>query len=164
MRTFFWNILFALSWLAVTGKFTWGQFSVGFILSYLIMTYLFYNSKSTYFNGISRTFVRNYPKIVKLCFYFLWEIIISNLRVAYYVIMPNNRMKPGIIAVPLDIKTDVEIIMFANMITLTPGTLSLDISQDRETLYVHSIYIDDVEKFKSDLKNNLEKRIQEAFK
>jgi len=163
MRTWFWNILWALSWLAVTGTFTWSQFSIGFLLSFLILSYVFSESKKRYFNGVHLKFLLKIPKIIVFFLYFLWEIIIANIRVAYYIMMPNDRMRPGVIAVPLGVKSDIEIIIFANMITLTPGTLSLDVSQDRKTLYVHSIAIDDAEKLKKDLKNSFEKRIQEIF-
>ena len=73
-------------------------------------------------------------------------------------------MKPGIVAIPLDAKTDLEITFLANLITLTPGTLSLDCSEDRKTLYIHSMYIDDLEKFRAEIKNTLEKRLLEVMR
>lgn len=163
MRTWFWNILWALSWLAVTGTFTWRQFFIGFLLSYLVLSYVYTKSEKKYFNGVNLKFLLKIPKIIVFFLYFLWEIIIANMRVACYIMMPNDRMRPGVIAVPLSVKSEIEIVIFANMITLTPGTLSLDVSPDRKTLYVHSIAIDDAEKLKRDLKNSFEKRIQEIF-
>ena len=52
-------------------------------------------------------------------------------------------MKPGIVKIPLDLETDVEITLLASLITLTPGTLSLDVSKDKKVLYVHSMYVYD---------------------
>lgn len=80
--------------------------------------------------------------------YFGWEIFMSNLRVAYDVLTPQHYMHPGILAIPLDAKTDLEITMLANMISLTPGTLSLDVSSDRKVLFVHAMYLEEVEEFK----------------
>ena len=56
------------------------------------------------------------------------------------MLSPHPKIRPGIIGVPLDAKTDGEITLLACLITLTPGTLSLDVSDDRKTLYVHSMY------------------------
>ena len=68
-------------------------------------------------------------------------------------------MRPGIIAIPLDAKTDVEITLLANMITFTPGSVSLDVSNDRKVLYVYVMYIDDVEEARRRIKEGLERRI-----
>ena len=73
-------------------------------------------------------------------------------------------MKPGIIAIPLEAKTDFEITLLANLITMTPGTLSLDLSEDRRTLYVHAMYIHDPEKIRASIKNDLERRVLEVFR
>jgi len=91
----------------------------------------------------------------------LYELVKANLQVAYEVITPNLNMTPGIVAVPLDISSDFQITMLANLITLTPGTLSLDVSEDKKVLYVHSMYIKDREEFIKGIKTGFEKRIIE---
>ena len=68
-------------------------------------------------------------------------------------------MKPGVIGIPIEAKTDLEITVLANLITMTPGTLSLDISPDRKTLYVHAMYIHDPEELRRDIKENFEPRV-----
>ena len=73
--------------------------------------------------------------------YFVKELILSALQVAWLVVQPRLRLRPGIIAYPLTVTTDLQITLLANMITLTPGTLSVDVSRDRKTLYVHAIDI-----------------------
>jgi multicomponent Na+:H+ antiporter subunit E len=73
-------------------------------------------------------------------------------------------MNPGIIAFPLDAKSDLEITLFANLLTLTPGTLSLDVSSDKKILYVHALYVKDADSFRSELKNGLEKRLLEVLR
>lgn len=104
---------------------------------------------------------RKIPKLINFIFYFLYEIIKANFRLAYEVLTPLHNMKPGVIAFPLDAKTDLEITLFANIISLTPGSLSLDVSKDKKTLYIHAVFIDDndVEEYKRKLKNGLEKKL-----
>lgn len=99
---------------------------------------------------------------LKLILYFLWEVILSNLRVIQEVLSPRFRMRPGILAVSLDSQTDLEIALFANMITLTPGTLSVHVSRDRRVLYVHSMYAADPEAAKRELKASFERRVLEV--
>jgi multicomponent Na+:H+ antiporter subunit E len=91
--------------------------------------------------------------------YFLYELIKANLQVAMDVITPKFYMKPAIIEFPLDAKTDLEITFLANVITLTPGTLSLDVSEDRKSLYIHAMYVDDKEEFIDEIKQGFERRI-----
>jgi multicomponent Na+:H+ antiporter subunit E len=76
---------------------------------------------------------------------FLRELVLSALRVAWLVVQPKPRLHPGIIAYPLTVTTDAQITLLANMITLTPGTLSIDVSDDRRTLYIHAIDVTDRE-------------------
>ena len=83
---------------------------------------------------------------------------------AYDVITPHLYMRPGIVAVPLDAKTDQEITLLANLITLTPGTLSLDVSHDKRTLYVHAMFVDSPESVRDSIKNGFEKRLLELLR
>ncbi len=80
---------------------------------------------------------------------------------AWEVGTPKLYMTPGIVGVPLDVKSDGQITMLANFITLTPGTLSLDVSEDKKVLYVYSMYITNREDFIKGIKNGFEKRIIE---
>jgi multicomponent Na+:H+ antiporter subunit E len=73
-------------------------------------------------------------------------------------------MRPGVVAVPLDARTDAEITLLANLITLTPGTLSLDVSADRSFLYVHAMYVDDVNDVKRQIKDGFERRLLEVMR
>lgn len=99
--------------------------------------------------------------LVELFVFFLWELIIASLAVAYEVVRPGHNMKPGIIAVPLDAKTDLEITIFSSLVTLTPGTLSLDVSADKSHLFVHAMYIQkgDSSVLAKQLKEGFERRI-----
>jgi multicomponent Na+:H+ antiporter subunit E len=72
-------------------------------------------------------------------------------------------MRPGVIGIPLRARTDLEITVLANLITMTPGTLSLDVSPDRRTLYIHAMYIHDPEALRRDIQDNLERRVLELL-
>jgi multicomponent Na+:H+ antiporter subunit E len=91
--------------------------------------------------------------------YFLWELTLANLRVAYDVVTPTHYMRPVILALPMDADTDIEITVLANLITLKPGTLSLDVSVDRKVLYVHSMYLEEPHEFKK-----FERRLLRVFR
>lgn len=157
MNLFVLNILLSLAWIALTGEFTPINFIIGFGLGYLILWFSGRGSPS----GI---YFRKIPKIIWFAFFFFREVIKSNLRVTYEVLTPGRNMKPGIIAIPLDAKTDLEITILANLITLTPGTLSIDVSDDRTILYVHAMFIDDVAGAKQNLKHKLERRLLEVMR
>jgi multicomponent Na+:H+ antiporter subunit E len=146
------NVLLTLVWVALTGKFGLGNFLFGFGLSFFILWLLARDA------GDYRYFKR-VPLLLSFFFFFLYELIKANLQVAYDVITPRFFMKPGIVKIPLDAETDLEITLLANLITLTPGTLALDVSDDRRVLYVHVMYLHDKEKFIQSVKTGFEKRL-----
>jgi len=74
---------------------------------------------------------------------FLYELVLANLSVARIVLSPSLPIRPGIIAYETKLESDLAITSLANMITLTPGTLTLDVSEDRRFLYIHTLNIQD---------------------
>jgi multicomponent Na+:H+ antiporter subunit E len=91
--------------------------------------------------------------------YFAYEIFAGAVLVAWDVVTPQLKARPGIVAVPLDAQTPAEAAIFANALSLTPGTISLDLSPDMKTLYVHAMFVDDPDKVRQDLKQGLERRL-----
>jgi multicomponent Na+:H+ antiporter subunit E len=144
------NILLTFVWVALTGSFMLVNFLFGFALAFAIM-WLIDRSENKYFRVV--------PKVVVFFFFFMKELIKANWQVAYDVITPKFYMKPGIVAVPLDAKSDLEITLLANLISLTPGTLSLDVSDDKKVLYVHAMFITDEEEFIRSVKDGFEARL-----
>jgi len=161
MSGFLWNILLALAWVGLNGEFTNGNFIVGFALGFLI---LFFARRGTDGKTVAPSYGRKAWRVAGLLLFFIKKLIVANLRVAYDVLTPGYRMRPGILAVPLDAETDLEITLLANLITLTPGTLSLDVSDDRRTLYIHAMYADDPEAVKLSIKEGFERRILEVLR
>jgi multicomponent Na+:H+ antiporter subunit E len=154
---FLFNILLALVWMALTGEFDFVNFMFGFIVSFFALWVIARGNRE-------RGYFYRLPKIVGFFFFFLKELTKANLEVAYDVITPKFYMKPGIVRIELDAQTDLEITLLANLITLTPGTLSLDVSDDRKVLYVHAMYIRDKEQFVHSIKNGFEKRLLEILR
>jgi len=153
MRTrFLLNNLLTFVWVALTGTFTFLNFAFGFLLSFGAL-WLINTSKS------DEKYFQIVPRAIGFVFFFLYELVKANIHVAYDVITPTFYMTPGIVRVPLDAKTDFEITLLANLISLTPGTLSIDVSEDRKVLYVHSMYIEDKDKFIEGIKNGFERRL-----
>jgi len=151
------NILLALAWIALTGHFTATNLFIGLALGYLTLWITQrYHSSAVYFGKLRR--------LIGFVVYFAWELLKANLRVAYEVITPGHHMRPAILAIPLDAKTDLEITALANLITLTPGTLSLEVAEDRKTLFIHAMYVDDVTLFKERLKQGLERRLLQVLR
>jgi len=110
-----------------------------------------------------RAYFRKLPKLVSFLYFFLKELVVSNLKVAFDIMTPNLYMQPTVLALPLSVKTDLEITLLSGFICITPGSLSIDLSSDRKFLYMHTLYLkdNDVEAFKHSIKQGLERRILE---
>lgn len=157
MNLFLVNIFLALGFSAVLGRLNLSGFIAGFVVGYLAL----WLSKPLY--GKTGYFER-LPKVLGLITYFGKELLISNLKVLWDVITPRHISRPGIIALPLDARTDAEIMLVANLISLTPGTLSLDLSEDRRLLYIHVMFLDDIEQTRREIKQGLERRVLEVMR
>lgn len=161
MKTYLINILLAITIVYFISPYMpdWSYGIIGiFILLFLVYVVLwllswFYDKRH----------FKKVPKVAALFLYFLKELFFASLKVAYDIVTPKFLLRPGIIAYPLLAKTDLEITLLANMVSLTPGTLSMAVSEDRKTLYVHSLYIlnDDKEEVIATIKKGFERRILE---
>lgn len=110
-----------------------------------------------------RRYFHKLPKLIEFIAFITKELMVSSLRVAYDVLTRTAHMRPAIIAVPLDVRSDREITTLAVLVTLTPGTLALRVSEDRGTLYVHEMYVrnGDVEAVRRAIKDGYERRVLE---
>ena len=150
-------------WVFLTGELTLGNIGFGFLLS----AFLLYSSG----RGLGTQLIQ--PQSGFKVFKYLWTLLrfigffikelISAGKVVFISILRPNLLKPGIVAVPLDLTRDEEITLLANLITLTPGTLSLDVSSDKKVIYVHSIQVDNPDKFRQEIKEGFETRVREVL-
>lgn len=155
MTLFLLNLLLALVWMGVTGVGTFVNLVFGLVIGFAAL----WLTREIW--GDTRYF-RRLPLIVRLLLLFLYELVLSSLRVARDVLKPRMTFRPGIVAVPIDLKDDLQITMLANLITLTPGTMSVDVSDDRKHIYVHAMDIGDRDQLIRDIKDGFETRIREA--
>jgi len=144
------------AWVAVTGEVTVANLLEGAVLAGLLVLLLRVPVRR-------RVRLGRVPKALGLLVYFLKEIVLANAAVARSLLSPASSLSPGIVAVPLDLKSDAGITVLANLVTLTPGTLSLDVSPDRTTLYVHALHVEDPEAFRREVKEGFERRVKEVF-
>ena len=94
----------------------------------------------------------------------LKDIVVANVQVAILVIGPMRNIKPGFIAIPLDMKDTFAITILASTVTMTPGTVSCELSEDREWLYVHVLDMpDDEQEVINFIKQRYEARVKEIF-
>ncbi len=157
MMTFLSNIFLSIVWATMTGDISHANLTVGFALSFCILWFMQPAMKPTdYFRRCWLT--------ISFLFYFIGELITANWRVFIDVVTPTLAARPAIVALPLDATTDLEITLLACLITLTPGTLSLDVSDDRKVLYVHDMFVDDALESKRTLKEGLERRLLEVLR
>ncbi len=103
-------------------------------------------------------------QIIDFVLFLTWQTIVSTLRVAWDVLSPKNYKRPGVIAVPLDVRSDVAITVLTTMISLTPGSVSLDISSDRQVLYIHGMFINDPVAYRREIKEKFERRVLELLR
>lgn len=153
------TIVLALGWAAVTGSFTLPNLLLGALIGgaglFVVRQY------------VARPhFLPRVLRIVSLALLFIGELVVSALRVARLVIRPdlNAHIRPAIIAFPLSVTSDAEITLLANLITLTPGTLSVDVSEDRRLLYIHAIHVTDRAAFIKEIATGFEAKVMGAFR
>jgi multicomponent Na+:H+ antiporter subunit E len=149
------NFIISFLWLFLNNDYHVSTFFIGYILGLGIIFAL-----RRFFNN--RFYFRNIIAVIKLILIFLKELILSNIEIFKIIIRPKLNINPGIFALPTELKRDWEITVLANLITLTPGTLVVDISDDKKILYIHAMDIKDVDEAIHSIKNSFEKAIMEV--
>ncbi len=160
MRQLVLFILCMITWILLTFSLELSNIIVGIIVS-LITTILF--SRYFFKNTVKFFQPRRYYWLILYLFVFIWECLKANFDVAYRVLHPAMPIKPGIVKVKLNLRSDTAKMMLANSITMTPGTLSVDLKGD--ILYVHWIYVSstDPEIYSQKIAGRFEKFIKRIF-
>jgi multicomponent Na+:H+ antiporter subunit E len=151
------NLLLAVVWCMLTGSFTLVSLVTGFVLGFAALWVLrpLLEAPRSYF---TRTF-----HWIRLVVMFHYELVVSSIEVVVDVLTPQHRSRPAIVDVPLDVKSDAGILLVTNLISLTPGTLSLDVSPDRSTLRVHAMFGEDPDAVRRQLKDGMERWVRLAL-
>jgi|SRR5699024_7231818 len=151
------NILIAVIWIFLQNSYTFTDFMFGYLIGILI---LFILRRFLVFDFyLSRVWA-----IIKLIMLFISELIKANIDVVKVVLNPKLDNQPGIFAVRTKLESEVEITLLAALISLTPGTISMDFSDDSRTIYIHAIDMPDKEEMINDIHDTFEQAIMEVTK
>jgi multicomponent K+:H+ antiporter subunit E len=150
------TIMVVVFWLLMSDSFTVGEFVLGLVLGVVIP--LFAARLDREFARIGT--LRPLPKLVAVT---LWDILMSNIEVAAQVLGRESKLHPGFIWIPLDIANIHGIAALTSMITLTPGTVSAALSDDRKYLLVHVLNLQDEQKLIAEIKRRYEAPLMEIF-
>lgn len=157
MIYFLLNLFFATGWILVNGNYSLLNFVAGFFIGF-ISIYLTqpFNNPHKYFRAFRASFV--------LVLVFLYELVISVKDVVWEVLTPHYKSNPDIVNVPLDLDNDIAITLLASMVSLIPGTIVIDVSDDKSYMVVHAMFAESEEQVISYVKNKIEKRILEIIR
>lgn len=150
------SILLALAWAALQGEITLVNLLVGYAVGYGVLAGL---ARGGVLPG---TLVSRTAHGLELAAFFAWELVLANFRVAGDVLR-GNRMAPAVVAIPLDITSDGEIMLLSMLINITPGSVTIDLSDDRRTLYVHVMHMQSAEQTRHEIKGGFERRVKLLF-
>jgi multicomponent Na+:H+ antiporter subunit E len=151
------SILLALAWAALQGDFSLQGLGVGYVLGYLVLFVLGRGGV------LPARLSAKLWYAISLAGFFAWEILLANVRVAADVVNPARSITPAVVAVPLDVTSDGEILLLSALINITPGSVTIDLSDDRRTLYVHVMHMVTPEQTRHEIKSGFERRVQQLF-
>ena len=152
------TLLLTAFWLVLLNDLSMGGIALGLIIGILIPLY------TTNFWPTPPS-VKSYPKAIAYTFLVLGDIIVANFQVAYWILLWKvSDLKPRFITIPLDIRTPEAIATLAGTITLTPGTVSADLSADGRALLVHGLHVPDEAEAIAAIKDRYETRLKEIFR
>ncbi|MEM9853606.1 MAG: Na+/H+ antiporter subunit E [Pseudomonadota bacterium] len=156
MNNFAANLVLAAVWAIFFGGFTWLTVLSGFVAGYVVLWVL------QPLTGVRSTYFKRVFYWIRLLVMFFYELIVSSAQVLWDIITPTLYARPAIIHMPLDVKSDTGILLVTNLISLTPGTLSIDVSEDRKTLTLHAMFADDPLAVCNSLKSGMERWVIDA--
>ncbi|MFJ7935740.1 Na+/H+ antiporter subunit E [Sporosarcina sp. NPDC096371] len=149
------NVFIAFVWMFMSTSMTASTFIIGYLIGLLLIFMM-----RRFFK--ERLYIWRLWATVKLTLLFFKELTLSNISVLRVVLRPKMDIQPMIFALPTDLEHDWEITLLSSLITLTPGTIVLNVSDDQRTLYIHAIDVDDVDEAIDSIKNTFEKAIKEV--
>jgi multicomponent Na+:H+ antiporter subunit E len=152
------TLVFAFGWAAATGEVSLPSLVFGALIGSVALFVIRAHVSGP--TGMGRL-----RRIARLKLLFWRELWLSAFRVARLVLRPDleRHLRPAIVAYPLNVTRDAEITLLANLITLTPGTLSVEVTEDRKHLLIHAIDLGDRDAFIAEIRDGFEKRVKEVF-
>jgi multicomponent Na+:H+ antiporter subunit E len=138
------NLLLAFVWMFLTGTFSIGNVAVGFVLGFLTL-WLLRPVLGT------RGYVRGGFGIGRLVVVYLFELFIAAVQLARDILRPNPPIRGGFLHYDASHLSPGKTVLLSNMLSLTPGTLTVDIDDDGDVLYIHTVYAHDIDKIRRGL-------------
>ncbi|MFP1677435.1 Na+/H+ antiporter subunit E [Alloalcanivorax sp. C16-2] len=149
------SLLLWLSWLLLNG-FSWGHGLLGLVLAVVLPL-----GTRPFWPNVPR--LRDFPKLVRFVLVVHWDIITANLVVARLILGSPRKLRPAFVEMPLELTDDFAITLLTSTISLTPGTVSADVSEDRRTLLIHALDMDDEAALVAQIKQRYERPLKEIF-
>lgn len=153
------NVLLAVIWAALWGSLDPVNLIGGFVFGFAAL----WCARRLAGPPLATQYFRAVPQALILLVYFLKELVLSCLMVARDCIAPRPRLQPAILRLPIADSSDLEIFLLSNLITLTPGTLTLDVAADRSHLLIHTIYAQDPDALIAALNSGMVRRVRAVF-
>ncbi|MFD0915434.1 Na+/H+ antiporter subunit E [Pseudahrensia aquimaris] len=153
----FLTLLLAIVWVLLQNEVSAGMVVFGFILGIIIprATAVWWPERPSNFRM---------GKMIKYSLLVIWDIIIANIQVGWIVLTkPNSKLKPAWVVVPIDVRQPEAITVLAGTVTLTPGTISADLSNCGHYLLVHALHTEDPDAVREEIKERYERRLKEIF-
>ncbi|KKK34079.1 MULTISPECIES: Na+/H+ antiporter subunit E [Salinicoccus] len=151
------NLLLAVLWMFMGSEFSVASFTTGYIMG-LAAVFLLRRFLPGSF------YLRRVWRIVRLFFIFIIEMVKANIDVVKIVLSPKIDVHPGFYAYPCDLEEDWEVVLLSSLITLTPGTVVVAISDDHSTIYIHGVDMKSAEEEIQNIKSAFENEIKEVAK
>lgn len=143
-------------WLLMNNTIAPGHWVLGFLLAWAIPFF----TQSFW----PQSMVLNRPLLaLRFLLLVLWDILIANVQVAILIMGPRQKLSPAFMRIPLDLKQDFTITLLANTISLTPGTVTVDLQMEEGYLLVHGLNVDDIDQAIAGIKQRYEQPLKEIF-
>lgn len=163
--TVLFNLALASIWVLLNENVTVATFFPSFVAGNIVaavVQWMFRRVKGPERDFFHHAFQpRKWGVLVKLAYNFFYELVMSNVQVAFVVARPKLVVQPALIRLPIELENDLSIMLLANMITMTPGTISMDVADDRKSLVVHCLNVTDIEGTKKTIKEKFELPLRE---
>ena len=149
------NLFLAFLWMFLSSNYSLSRFIIGFLLGLVVII-----TFRKFFK--SRLYIDRVWSVIKLSFLFIKELILANVSVLVLVLRPRLELQPAFFKYDTKLTEDWEITLLSSLITLTPGTVVVHVSDDSKSLYIHVLDSNDIDETIDSIKNTFEKAILEV--
>ena len=150
------SLFLCVLWLLLANQVSWGHLILGGLLGWALpfLVHLLWPDPPV---------IQRPGELLRFLARVHWDILTANLQVAVLILGPTRRLRPAFFELPLDLNNDFAIALLASTVSLTPGTVSADVSEDRRYLLIHALDVDDIDKAIDHIKQRYETPLKEIF-